>query len=443
VQVLIVGAGEVGSSIATSLADSHDVVVVDVDPARVEELNYSADVLAVEGDGTDLETLLDADLEAADMVIACTDSDETNIVTCGTVKTVTDAFTIARVKEATYLETWERVDRAFGVDFMVGTNLLAARAIVQVLGVPAARDVDAFAGGRVQMAEFEIPEASPIAGQTVQEADRFDSLTFAAILRPDDLVIPTGGTVINHGDEVVVIGSSESVRELAAEIAPHHGETSDILIVGGCNIGYQTARLLEAKGFHPRLVERDHERARELAELLPGTTVLEHDATERDFLEREHIEKVGAFIATLSSDEQNLMACLIAKRMGADRTVAVVEETEYVDLFEEVGVDVAINPREATAAEITRFTRERRAENVALVESDRAEVMEFEVGDGSVLVDRPIRESVGDLPPGVVVGAITRNGEFVIPRGDTVVRAGDHVVLFVDACVVEEVTAHI
>jgi trk system potassium uptake protein TrkA len=137
------------------------------------------------------------------------------------------------------------------------------------------------------------------------------------------------------------------------------------------------------------------------------------------------------------------MACLIAKRMGADRTVAVVEETEYVDLFEEVGVDVAINPREATAAEITRFTRERRAENVALVESDRAEVMEFEVGDGSVLVDRPIRESVGDLPPGVVVGAITRNGEFVIPRGDTVVRAGDHVVLFVDACVVEEVTAHI
>jgi trk system potassium uptake protein TrkA len=443
VEVLIVGAGEVGSSIAASLSDSHEVVVVDTDPTRVEELNYGVDVLAVEGDGTELGTLLEAGLEDADMVIACTDSDETNIVTCGTAKTVTDAFTIARVKRATYLETWERAERAFDVDFMVGTNLLAARAIVQVIGVPAARDVDTFAGGRVQMAEFDIPEASPLAGQTVREADRFDSLTFAAVLRQDEVVVPTGETVIGPGDEVVVIGSMESVRALAAEIAPHHGETADILIVGGCNIGYQTARLLEDKGFHPRLVEHDPGRARELAELLPDTTVLEHDATDREFLEREHVERVGAFIASLSSDEQNLMACLIAKRMGAERTVAVVEETEYVDLFEEVGVDVAVNPREVTAEEITRFTRERRAENVSLVESDRAEVMEFEVDTGSLLVDRPIRESIRDLPEGVVIGAITRDGEFVIPRGDTVIRDGDHVVVFVDARVVEEVTGRI
>jgi trk system potassium uptake protein TrkA len=326
---------------------------------------------------------------------------------------------------------------------MVGTNLLAARAIVEVIGLPAARDVDTFAGGRVQMAEFDIPEASPLSGQTVQEADRFDALTFAAVLHDDDLVVPTGGTVINAGDEVVVIGSRGSVRALASEIAPHHGEVSDILIVGGCNIGYQTARLLEDKGLQPRLVERDHDRARELAELLPDTTVLEHDATERDFLEREHVEKVSAFIASLSSDEQNLMACLIAERMGAERTIAVVEDTEYVDLFEEVGVDVAVNPRKVTAEEITRFTRERRAENVALVESDRAEVMEFEVDRASLLVGRPIQESIGDLPGGVVIGAITRNGEFVIPRGDTVIEAGDHVVVFVDARVVEEVTGRI
>ena len=443
VKVVIVGAGEVGSSIAASLADSHDVIVIDVDSTRVEELNYAIDALAIEGDGTDLDVLTEAGVEEADMVIACTDNDETNIVTCGTVKTVTDAFTIARVKQATYIETWEQSESAFDVDFMVGTNLLTARAIVQVIGIPAARDVDTFVGGRVQMAEFEIPEASPVAGQTVQEADRFESLTFAAIIRPDELVIPTGETTIRPGDEVVVIGSRGSVRKLAAEIAPHHGGNSDILIVGGCNIAYQTAGLLEDKGIHPRLVERDPERARELAEDLPNTRVLQSDATDRDFLEREHVERVDALIATLASDEQNLLACLIARRMGAERTVAVVEDPEYVDLFEEVGVDVAVNPREVTAEEITRFTRERRAENVSLIENDRAEVLEVEVDDSSVLVGRPIREAVQDLPEAVVVGAITRNGDFVIPRGDTVVEPGDHVVVFADESVIDAVTAAI
>jgi len=441
VRVIIVGAGEVGSSIAASLADSHDVVIIDVDPTLVEELNFEIDALALEGDGTDLETLREASVAEADMVIACTDNDETNIVTCGTIKTVTEAFTIARVKRATYLDTWEQSEAAFGVDFMVGTNLLTARAIVQTIGIPAARDVDTFAGGRVQMTEFEIPEASPLAGQTVQEADRFDSLTFAAIIRPDEVVIPTGGATIEPDDEVVVIGSEESVRALASEIAPHHGGNSDVLIVGGCNIGYQTARLLEDKGIHPRLVERDAERARELAEALPDTTVLESDATDRDFLERERIEKVDAFIAALASDEQNLLACLIAERMGVDRTVAIVEETAYVDLFEEVGVDIAVNPRKVTAEEITRFTRERRAENVALIESDRAEVIEIEIDEESVLAGRPIRESIRDLPDGVVIGAITRGGEFVIPRGDTVVESGDHVVVFVDERVIDEATA--
>jgi len=440
VHIVIVGAGEVGSSIAASLANSHDVVVLDVDSARVDKLNYSIDVLAMEGDGTDLDVLLDADVETTDMVIACTDNDETNIVTCGTAKTVSDAFTIARVKQATYLETWERSERAFGVDFMVGTNLLTARAIVQVIGIPAARDVDTFAGGRVQMAEFEIPETSPLAGQTVKEADRFDSLTFAAILRPEDLVVPTGQTTIDAGDEVIVIGSRGSVRALASEIAPHHGDNSDIVIAGGSNVGYQTARLLEDKGLRPRLVERDPDRARELAEDLPESTVLESEVTDRSFLEREHIERTDAFVACLGRDDQNLMACLVAKRLGAGWTVAVVEETEYVDLFEEVGVDVAVNPREVTAEEITRFTRERRAENVSLIESDRAEVLEIQIDEESVLLDRPIRESIQDLPAGVVIGAITRNGEFVIPRGDTVIETGDHVVVFVDANVIDEAT---
>ncbi|MEF8854484.1 MAG: Trk system potassium transporter TrkA [Haloarculaceae archaeon] len=438
--VIIVGAGQVGSSIAESLSDSHDVIVIDIDPERGEELTYSTDVLAIEGDGASLDTLREADVEDADMVIASTDDDETNIVTCGTAKTVCEAFTIARVKNTKFLDTWHHAEGALGVDFMVGTNLLTAQTISRVIGLPAAQDVDTFGGGQVQMAEFRIPEGSPVDGQTVQEADRFESLTFTAVLKGEEVVIPGGETLIEAGDDVVVIGSQASVRAFAGEVAPHANNVREVLIVGGSDIGELTASLLEEQGLHPKLVERDPERARELAEKLPGTTVFESDGTDIEFLEREHVEEVDVVVAALDSDEKNLLATLLAKRLGAERGVAVVDDGDYVRLFEAVGVDVGVNPREATAEEITRFTRGLRAENVAIIETDLAEVIEIEIDDESVIADRPIEQSINDLPDGVVVGALIRDGQSVIPRGDTVVEAGDTAVLFVDAAALEEAT---
>lgn len=441
VQIVVVGAGEVGGNIARSLAEDHDVVVVDRDPERVEALTYSADVLAVEGDGGNLEVLREADVDEADLLIASTDDDEVNIVTCGTAKTVGDPFTVARVKNTQYLDTWRAAaEHAFDVDFMVCTVLLAAQSIVRVIGLPAAQDVDTFADGLVRMAQFEIPVESPVAGQTVQEADRFPALTFVAIVREEGVVIPTGGTTIAAGDDLVVIGDPESVRQFGADISPEEGGPQDVVVVGGSAVGYHTARLLSERGFSPRLVERDPDRARDLAERLPDVTVMESDATDREFLERERIGDADVLVAALESDEQNLLASLLAKQLGTNRTVSVTEAGSYVALFEAVGVDVAINPREATAEEITRFTREQRAENVALIEGDRAEVIEIQIDVDSVLVDRPIRESIQDLPEGVVVGAITRDGTHVTPRGDTVVQVDDHVVVFVRGDVVAETT---
>jgi trk system potassium uptake protein TrkA len=441
-RVVIVGAGEVGSSIAASLASSHEVVVVDIDRDRVESLQYEVDVLAIQGDGASLETLEEAEVRDADMLIASTDDDETNIVTCGTARTVNaECFTISRVKNTKFLETWRHAEGAFGVDFMVGTNLLTAQTIVSVIGLPAANDVESFAGGRVQMAEFRIDPESQIAGQTVQEADRFDSLTFAGLVRDGDVIIPDGSSRIEANDEVVVIGSRDSVRQFATEVSPDDDDSANnVLIVGGSDIGYHTARLLETRGLKPRLIERDHDHARALAEDLPGTTVMESDATDREFLEREHISEVDMVVAALDNDEKNLLAGLLAKRLGAERAVAVVDAGEYVELFEAVGIDVAVNPREATAEEITRFTRERQAENVAIIENDQAEVIEIEVDRGSRLVGRPIQEAIQDLPNGVVFGAITRNGDYVVPRGDTIIEAEDHVVLFLDASAVDEAT---
>ncbi|WP_123533662.1 Trk system potassium transporter TrkA [Halosimplex salinum] len=439
-RVVIVGAGEVGSTIAESLADSHDVVVIDIDADRVESLTYSHDVLPIEGDGSDIGVLEEAGVAEADMLIASTDDDETNIVTCGAAKVVSDAFTIARVKNPKYLTAWERARSAFGVDFMVCSDLLTAEAIVSLAGLPTAQDVDTFADGLVQMTEFEIPAESPIANQTVAEADRFDSLTFAAIIRDGEVVIPTGETRIEGGDEVIAIGSPDSIRAFGSAIAPEEKGPKDVVIVGGGEIGYQTARLLEQSGFTPRLIEQDEDRARWLAENLPKTTVLNSDATDQELLDQENVGMADLLVAALENDQQNLLATLLAKRKGTDRAITVVNTGDFAELFEAVGVDVAVSPRKATAEEITRFTRARRAENVAIIEGDKAEVLELEVDAESVLAGRSIREATSDIPEGVVIGAITRGDEHITPRGDTVVREGDHVVVFVDTAVLDEVT---
>jgi trk system potassium uptake protein TrkA len=439
-RVSVVGAGEVGSSIAASLSDSHEVVVIDVDPGRVETLTYDLDVLAIHGDGTDVDVLREAGISDVDLLIASTDDDETNIVTCGTAKTCCDAFTIARVKQPRYLRTWQSSRGAFGVDFVTCTDLLAAETIVGVIGLATAQDVDTFADGLVQMTELEIPEGSPVADQTVCEADRLDSLTFAAIIREEAVVIPRGDTRIEAGDNVVVIGSPESAAAFSTAVAPKQESAREVVVLGGSEIGYQIARLLEDRGFSSRIVEHDSDRARWLAEHLPKTTVLEHDATDQDFLARENVGLADVVIATLASDQQNLLATLLAKRLGADRAVAVVDTSDFSDLFEAVGVDVAVSPRDVTAEEITRFTRARRAENVSLIEGDRAEVMEVEIDDDSQLAGRTIRETATRMPKGVVIGAITRGDELITPRGDTVVEAGDHVILLAEIEAVDAVT---
>ncbi|WP_418282637.1 Trk system potassium transporter TrkA [Halorubrum sp. DTA98] len=441
--VVIIGAGEVGTAIAANLSSDHEVVVVDIDPDRADEIKYEFDVLTLAGDGTSSSMLEMADVPDSDMVIACTDDDRTNLVACGTAKTLGDAFTIARTKSTKYLYTWERDQTAFGVDFMVCSDLLTAENIVRVIGLPAAIDVDPFAGGLVQMAEFYVAEESPVAGQTVAEADRFESLTFAGLFRDGEMVLPRGDTVIEACDRAVVIGSPESVQAFAMDIAPETtpDDADEIVIVGGSDVGYHSARLLEERDLRPRLIEQDGERARWLAEQLPNTVVMEHDATDTEFLSREHVDEADIVVAALDSDEKNLLVSVLAKRLGVGRVIALVDSSDYVTVFEEIGIDVAINPRSVTAEEITRFSYESVAENIAVLENDQAEVLELELGEGCALVDRPISELVQDIDAKFVIGAITRNRKLVTPRGDTVLQPGDHIIVFVESAFVSELAA--
>jgi len=400
-RILIAGAGLVGTRVAAKLDASHEIVMVDVDTDRIDRLSYDLDVLAVPGDSSAIETLREAGIEETDILIACTDSDEINILTCATAKSLADVTTVARVRDVKYIDTWDQAENVFGVDFMVGTNLLTVAAAAGGTGLSGARNFDVFAGGRVQMAEFAVAPDSSIAGQTISDADRFDSLTFVAIIRDGTTIIPTGETRIRPGDDVVVVGAPDSVHAFGTELSSRETHPRNVLIVGGSDIGYQTARLLEERGLRPHLIEADPGRAKELSERLSATTIKTKDPRDRNFLENERMGDVDTVVAALEHDsEENLLAALRAKRKGADRAVAVVDHGESVELFEEAGVDVAVNPRRATAAEIIAFARDQDTQNVALLEDDQAEVIEIVIDTNSVLADRPIRDAIHDLPEG-------------------------------------------
>ncbi len=439
-RITVVGAGEVGRAIVATIADLHEVVVVDCDERIVDELAYAYDVLAVHGDGRDIETLREAEIDRSDLVIACTDNDEVNTVICATVTMVSDAFTIARVRRRTLFETWTGRPGAFGVDFMICTDSLTSEAVFRIAGLPAAQEVDTFANGLVRMAAFEVNPESPFVDRTVHQIDLDRSVTVAAIFRDDELVLPAGETAIRATDRIVVIGSASGVTNVANRISlSSRSPTDEVVIAGASEIGFQIARLFEEHGYRPRLLEQDSDRARNAAEALPNTTVLEANPADIGFLEREHIDDVDIVIAALPSDERNLLVSLVSRQFGVGETIAIVENREYADLFEAAGVDVTVNPREETAEEIIRFTRLIPTEKIVLLNHDRAEVIEIVVTEGSTLADREIRDSTASLPDEVIIGAISRSGVLVTPRGTTVIRPGDHVILFVDTDVLEEV----
>ncbi|ERH04262.1 MAG: K+ transport system, NAD-binding component [Halorubrum sp. J07HR59] len=356
---------------------------------------------------------------------------------------MSDPFTIARTKNVGYFRTWESSDSAFDVDFMVCTDLQAAEDVVRVIGLPTAISVDPFVGGLVTMAEFRIDAESPVAGQTIADADRFNSLTFVGLFRDSEMELPDGDSVLQPGDQAVVVGSPGSVRTFASDIAPETAltEPEDIVILGGGEVAYHTARLLEERGYETRLIEEDESRARELAEKLPGSVVINQDTTDVDFLAREHVDEADVVVTALNTDEANLFGTVLTRRLGADRVISVVERVDYVMLFTEIGADVTVNPRKVTAKEISRFSYDSIAENIGVLDSDDAEVIELQLTPGSDLTGAQIRELREGFDAPLVIGAITRDRNLVTPRGDTILQAGDNVVAFVETDSVGRLTA--
>jgi trk system potassium uptake protein TrkA len=451
-RIVVIGAGQVGSTVVEALHQDHELTVVDVDPERLAVIGDRFDAATVEGNGASRRALEEAGVRDAELLIACTSRDEINIIAAVfTRKLAPGTATIVRTTDEEYLEVWH--ERYLDVDFVVSSERETAIAVSQTLGVPAARQTDIFAGGQVQVVEFDVEDGGggsdttlplseaatraaekktpgTVVGVPLREAALPADSKVATIIRGDKIALPHGGEAIRPGDRIVVIGSPKAAQEWSQLIRRDQGKVRDVVLYGAGRAGLATARMLIAQGIRVRIVDSVEKHARRAADLLPEARVFQATGMEAEFIERERIGDAQAAVFAMRDDAKNHYAATLAKLYGVPLTIAVVHDTHSVDVFERAGVDVAINPRLITAEEMIRFAHDPRTQQVAMLEGDRYEVLDIEVKPDSRLLGTPFKE----LPmTGALIGAIIRDGVAIFPHSDDVLCPGDRVIVFTES----------
>ena len=433
-KIVLIGAGQVGSTVVEGLHDEHDVTVIDLDESRLTAISHRHDVTTIEGNGATRSVLQEARIADADLLIACSSRDEPNIIAAMLAKKLNPRIrTVVRVVELEYLEAWH--ERHLDVDLVVSSEIETAYAVSRTLGVPAARQTDVFAEGQVQIVEFDV-ELDPgqrdheVIGRPLREARIPKDSKVASIIRGESAVVPRGDQSIEVGDRIIIIGSPSAAQEWSTIIAGDRPRLDDVVIYGAGRIGIAVAGQLAHQGIRVRIVESDREKAARAAEQLPEARVFNATGLDPDFIERERIGQSRAAVFAMQNDAKNHYAGALLNLHGVGFSIAVVDDPVSTKVFERSGIDVAVNPRQLTAEELVRFAHDPRTQQVAMLEGDRYEVLDVTVRSESVLVNKRFRE----LPiTGSLIGAIVREGRVIFPHGDDVLLPGDRAIVFTEA----------
>ncbi len=427
------GGGQVGTTLAAKLSDEgHDVSLIERQPELVAELADSLDVRVIEGNGATAGALRRAGAEAASLVVAATERDEANFV-CGLVAAAMFKVphVVVRLREADHEEAFRAVVQHEAVDVVcVNPEAAAVAKMAQLLEVPQALDVAFFLGGELLVAGFPVNEGSEFADRPVLDMRLFFAETpslVAAIHRGDHAIVPHGGEVIRVGDLVYFALARSDLDAVLDLMEVSREASSKVMIAGASPIGLALAQRLEATGRSVVVLEPDGERARHAAEVLDRSIVVQGPITSERMLDEEHVEKVGTFAALADDHEVNLVAGILAKRMGARRAFALVDNPALANLVGETAIDAIISPRLLAIGLTLQHIPGARVHEMAALLGDRVEILEAEVARGSPVCAGPI--SSLSLPRGVLFVAIGREGEILVPRGDDSVRPGDRLLI--------------
>lgn len=445
-KIIILGAGQVGSNLAASLvSEANDITVVDLDTAKLAQLQERYDLRTLVGHGAHPSVLRAAGAQDADMLVAVTQSDETNMVACKLAATLFNVPTkIARIRASDYMQHPELFEaKHMAVDYTISPEQEITTYLRRLIDYPEALQVMDFADGRIRLVAVRahggflvghelryLREHMHLLMRERAQLDKVDARV-AAIYRQDRSIIPTGNTVVQEGDEVFFLAATENIRAVLKEIHRADQSVRRVMIAGGGNIGSRLAAALE-DDYEVKLLEHNKQRAEQLAERLKQTLVLVGDATDEELLTQENVDEMDVFCALTNDDEDNIMSCLLAKRMGAGKVIALINRASYVDLLQGGEIDVALSPAQATIGPLLTHIRRGDVTVVHSLRRGAAEALEAVVhGDekSSKLVGRRIEQI--NLPEGASIGAILRGDEVIIAHHDTVIRAEDHLIIFV------------
>ncbi len=433
--VLILGAGEVGSNIARRLlVDGANVVVVDKDAQLLQRIGDSMDVKTVCGHASLPSVLERAGAEDADLLIAATTNDEVNMLACQVAHSLFKVPTkIARVREHEYVQRKELCGRDdLPIDVIISPETEAANAVVRRFRVASAADVQEFAGGRITLVGLRIAPKSELAGVSLADFGELmagHAVNIVAHEHNQQWHAPSGETVLLAGDAVYAAMDSGHVNTFldAAGMAHEEGGQRSVMVVGGGHIGYIVAREMEKLGVELKVIEYDEARAHWLAEHLDRAVVIYGNALDRELLEEENIDEMDGFIALTNDDETNILASLVARKYKVPHILTLVNRSIYTDLIKELGLEATISPRLTTVATVMSHIRKGRILGMYPLGDGTLEVLEAEALETSDILGVPLREL--KLPEETLVGAILRGNEVIIPRGDTTIQAHDHILL--------------
>ncbi|MGB0837802.1 MAG: Trk system potassium transporter TrkA [Flavobacteriaceae bacterium] len=433
-KIIIAGAGDVGFHLAKLLSfQSQDIYIIDQDAERLEYINAHLDVITKAGDATSIELLKEVEIAKADMLLAVTESQNTNLTISAVAKKLGVQKTIARISNTEYLKTKEIDFTELGVDFMISPELLASQEILSLIKNSAFNDTIAFENGTLNVLGCTLHTHSPLVGLTVEQAKKkYSNIDFIimAVKREDEIttIIPRGDTVFEAHDQVYFCAPRNSIYALEGLIGRSQIGIKDIMILGGSRIGQKAATALCQENRNVKLIESNRDKAFNLAENLCEALVIHGDGRNVDLLNEEDLATMDAFVAVTGDSETNIMSCLVAKTKGVKKTIALVENMDYIDISQTIGIDTLINKKLLAASAIFKHIRKGKVLALANLHNIEAEVLEFYVGENSPVTKHQIKDL--KLTSKAIFGGVIRDGVALMTYGTFLIEPGDKVVMF-------------
>lgn len=431
-RIIIAGAGEVGTHLAKMLSnENHEIILIDTEENRLKPIDSSLDVLTYVGSATSISLLQDILRKKTDLFIAVTHGEDTNITSSILAKRLGVVKTIARIDNLEYLEhSTLEFFKSLGIDSLIYPELIAAREVLGLLHETGASDFMEFCGGKLAMYVQKLDENAPILNKTLEEVSfsrSTDKYRAVAIKRNENTIIPRGKEQFQLGDVVFVISTIEGIDEMMVSSGKENFEAKRIMILGGSRIGKHVALYMQ-KNCEVKLIDSNPARCEALSDILDDTLIINGDCRNVELLQQEGIAEMDAFVAVTGNSETNILSCLLAKKLGVKRTIAEVENMEYINLAENTGIDTIINKKISAASRIFRHTTNQNVTQVKYMTGTEAEVIEFNVPDNAKITRGTLRGI--DFPGDAIVGGGTRDGVPFIATGDTAIKANDKVVVF-------------